>query len=431
MKFGSFQTGVDIQGEVAPWQPQPRPEWVSALNYLAADMAVGGVAAIDLRAEALLAQAMEKTGLSNFGDDAFKQGLTVLTQSLIEEAELNFVGTVIARDEILSALETRLRVFDMIDRHPEILQQEIQAPVFIGGSGRTGSSLTHELLQQDPNHRAVWWWEMREPAMAPDQSLAEREQRIDDYDKAIGFCNLVTPEIMTCHAVGARIVTECVTIFWQEFLSPYFSFFYHVPSYSHWLATADMRPAYDYHKKFLQVLQWQQPRKRWVLKTAGHITDMDTVLAVYPDAKFVNTHRDPLRVLASLGGYHGAAIWMHSEKIPNVRAMLEGASLGMLAQYNRTIEMKQAGTPAEDAIYDLRYADLVKNPIAEMRALYQQLGWHYTPEAEEAMRAYLAKNKKGKHGRYDYSFADTGLDLALLRERFTDYQKHYGIPSEV
>ena len=106
------------------------------------------------------------------------------------------------------------------------------APVFIGGSGRTGSSLTHELLQQDPDHRALWWWEMREPALAADQALDEREQRIDDYDKAIGFCNLVTPEIMTCHAVGARIVTECVTVFWQEFRSPYFSFFYHIPSYS-------------------------------------------------------------------------------------------------------------------------------------------------------------------------------------------------------
>lgn len=430
MKFGSFQTGIESNSDIAPWQPQPRPQWVTALNYLGRDLQIGGIAAIDLCADALMQQAQIKTGLTDFGDDAFIEPLTILTRSLMHEANLNFVGSLIARDEILSALETRLRVFDAINKHPEILTQQVVEPVFIGGSGRTGSSLTHELLQQDPNHRALWWWEMREPRPLAGTD-GEREQRIDDYEKAIGFCNLVTPEIITCHAVGARIVTECVTVFWQEFMSPYFSFFYQIPSYSHWLATADMQQAYTYHKKFLQVLQWQQPRRRWVLKTAGHITDMETVLKVYPDARFVNTHRDPLRVMASLGGYHGAAVWMHSDSIPNVRAMLEGASRGMLAQYEQTIALKNQGVPADHTIYDLRYADLVKDPVAEMKALYRHLHWEFTAAAEQAMWAHLATHKKGKHGHYDYSFADTGLDYPVMRERFAAYQAHYGIPSEV
>jgi hypothetical protein len=111
--------------------------------------------------------------------------------------------------------------------------------------------------------------------------------------------------------------------------------------------------------------------------------------------------------------------------------MLEGASRGMLAQYEQTIALKNQGVPADHTIYDLRYADLVKDPVAEMKALYRHLHWEFTAAAEQAMRAHLATHKKGKHGHYDYSFADTGLDYPVMRERFAAYQARYGIPSEV
>jgi hypothetical protein len=432
MQYGSFQSETNLaEGAVSPWKPASRPEWVSAVNELGRDLEAGGLDLVRLDADSLLEQAATKTHLADFGDDAFLEPLHILTKSLEEEANLNLIGRIIARDEILSGLVSRLAIVDVLKRHPEILDQEIKAPVFIGGAGRTGTTILQELLAEDPAHRTLLGWEVREPCPPAGESTAAREERIDRADRAISIWHRVTPESESMHAVGGRLPAECPVIFSHEFRATYFTFSYNVPSYSQWFNAADKRPAYEYHKKFLKVLQWQQPAKRWILKTATHIADVETLLEVYPDACIINTHRDPLKIVASLAGFHGTMIWMRSDQIPDVRGTMQATSLGLASLLDHTLQLRLRGVLPDDIIFDLLYAELMKDPVAAIGRIYAHFGWSFTDEAQSRMRAYLESHKQGSRGRYVYSFDNAGLDPAEERRRFSAYQDHYAVASEI
>lgn len=432
MEYGMFQSSAtNAAGTASPWQPSSRPEWVEAINHLGRDLAASGGVPIRLDADSLMEQTTANTGLSDFGDKAFLEPLHVLTVSLQEEANLNFMGTIIARDEILSALTSRLVVVDVLKRHPEILKQQIKEPVFIAGAGRTGTTILQELLVQDPAHRTPLGSEVRDPCPRAAESASAREARIARLDHAISIWHKVTPEVEAMHAMGARLPAECPTIFAQEFRSPYYTFSYNVPSYSKWLNTADRHPAYEYHSKFLKILQWRQPGKRWILKTATHIADIETVLDVYPDARIINTHRDPLNVLASLAGFYGTMIWMHSDQIPDIRGAMQATSLGLASLLDHTIQLRCQGRIPDEIIFDILYADLVKDPLAIVGRLYDHFGWSFTNDAQSRMRTYLESHKQGSRGRYVYGFDNTGLDPAIERPRFAAYQRHYGVASEI
>ncbi len=430
MDYGTFQAPERSDNAAAsPWKPAPRPDWVRSVNEIGRGLEAG--AEIRLDADSLMEQARARTGLSDFGDEDFLEPLHVLTRSLVEEAELNFVGRLIARDEILSSLAGRLAIFDAVGRHPEILEQEIREPVFIAGAGRTGTTLLQELLARDEGHRTPLGWEVREPAPPADEAPSAREARIDRADDAISIWQRVTPEIEAMHAMGGRLAAECGVIFNHAFASPYFPFSYNVPSYSRWLGSADKAPVYRYHRKFLQVLQWLEPGRRWILKLANHIGDIEALLAVYPDARMINTHRDPLKVLASLAGFYGTMVWMRSDRLPDVHGVMQATSAGLAALLERTLERRREGILRDEILFEMRYTDLLADPIGTLGRIYDHFGWPFSDEARSEMRSYLKRHPQGSRGRYVYSFEDTGLDPETERRSFTAYRELYGIPNEI
>ena len=407
------------------WQPGPRPEWVRALNTL------GDPSWIRLDEGALLDEAVRNTGLSDFGGDSFRTPLRIFLDSLEQEAQLNFVGRVLARSDILNLLENRLRMTETRQRNPEIDAVQVTRPIFITGLPRTGTSILHELLAQDPANRVPLAWEVRSPCPPPESATYETDPRIEKADLEIRFWNHVVPEYPTMHELGAKIPVECIMLTMHEFLSDQLSGTHRVPSYAAWLAQTDMRPAYAYHRQMLQLLQWRAPRERWVLKAPSHMATLDALLAVYPDARIIQTHRDPLKVMGSVASILYATAWVRSDGLDpeQVLQWFGGESCSFLLE--NAMRVRNSGIVDAQQFFDVRYQDLMQDPFDTIRGIYEHFGVPYSAEAEARMRAYLAAKPKDKHGAHQYAFEDTGFDLETERRRFAAYQERYRVPSEV
>ena len=374
--------------------------------------------------------AVDATGLDNFGDDGFREGLAMLVRSLEEEAQLTLVGRLLARAEIARILESRLRTEKVFHDHPEIEEEEIIAPVFVTGIARTGTSILHELLWRDPDNRAPTTWEMMYPAAAVATSEIDSALAIELAENEVRMQDHVLPAMRTMHELGAELPNECIYIFAHEFACDMFTGFFHVPSYTMWKAGLDPQPAYSYHRRFLKLLQWRQPKRRWVLKAPSHMNQLACLLETYPDAHVVITHRDPLRVLGSISNLMASLQWMRSDHV-HYESIVESLAFGHAYLPERVMQARDAGTLATESIIDVRYQDLMADPIGTVRDIYQRCGSPLTGEAEQAIEAWMKQRPKDRHGVHEYTFEDTGLDLATERARHNKYQERFDIPSEV
>ncbi|MCA9502389.1 MAG: sulfotransferase [Spirochaetaceae bacterium] len=407
------------------WQPGPRPAWVTALNENSDPAWIG------LDADALAAEASAKTGgLDDFGDERFWEPFRIFVQSLREEAKLHTVGALLIRDDLVSALETRLRITETRKRHPEVCAEAVEKPIFITGLPRTGTSITHELLAADPRHRAPLHWEVRNPWPAPEAATYRTDPRIERADRQIRLWCEIVPEYDTMHELGGAIPVEDVQVMAASFVSDEWMGRHVVPSYAAWYGACDRVPAFEFHKQMLQHLQWKCPGERWVLKSPSHMSQLDALLAVYPDARIVFTHRDPLKVLPSVVSILYSTAYVRSDEVDAgamaswfdgkaCRALLDGMTA-----------LRESGQLPESQCFDLRYADLMRDPVAALAGVYEHFEIDYPDSSRRAQQRYIDEKPKGRHGSHRYDFSDTGLDLDEERERFRDYYERYGVLNE-
>lgn len=412
------------------WVPPERSDWVAHINALGDGQSDGGISLLPLDAKQMMAEACRATGLSDYGDDWFIEPLTVLINSLNNEAELTTVGRLVARAEISRTLQYRLKVEDQIDRHPEILQGEVASVHVVTGLGRTGTSILHELLTLDPDNRVPMQWEMMYPVPAPETATFDSDARIEKADLEIRYMEKVVPAIRTMHENAGDLPNECIFLFAFAFASDLFSGRFNLPGYDAWMATNDLTPAYAYHKRMLQFLQWKNPKSRWVLKAPSHLARLPCLFKTYPDVKVAITHRDPLRVLASVSNLLSSLKYMHSDSI-NYAADLQRVSFGNAYLCQHMVDQRNADDLPLDQIVDVRYSDLLSDPVGTVKKLYEQWGIPFTQGLADRIKIYLAEKPKGKHGVHSYSFADTGLNLEDERARFAGYQAYFDVPSEV
>src|SRR5215470_17365039 len=245
----------------------------------------------------LIETAKRRCGLDDFGQGEFFDALSRLLDSCQDEAQLNLVGKIALKTDALETLCARLQMER--DRHlySDITRQEIREPLFIVGLPRSGTSVLHRLLAADPAHRSPLMWEVRSPS--PPTRKDER-RRIQRATQSCNFFNWLVPTFRYVHTVGAEIPQECVSLMTPTFLSDQFDAMYYVPSYRAWFFRQDLRPAYEYHRRFLQHLQFRLPGSRWILKAPTHMFALPALLSVYPDALFVQTHRTPVDAMASV-----------------------------------------------------------------------------------------------------------------------------------
>jgi len=404
-----------------------RAGWLRAANALGRPWK--GLVSLD--ADALLAAARRSTGLQDFGSDDFMEPFRLLMKSLLEEAQLSFVGRLLARRDVFVLLCNRLRITELFKRHPQLGEQEVKEPLFIIGLSRSGTSILHELLAQDPALRPLESWEARFPCPPPDDASCEKDPRVRRADFELRLWPALMPPYESMHENGARIPAECGAITANAFLGDHLPALHQVPSYAARIAELDVRPAYAIHKQILQILQWKRTPRRWVLKAPAHMNWLDTLLDVYPDARIVQTHRDPLQVMGSVVSLISAIVWMRAERLDPELVKLAFGPAYYAPQLERVMELRDRGVPPTDQIIDVRFLDLMKDHFATLRGVYQHFGWEYTEEAERRQRSYLEHKPRGKFGRHFYDFKDLGLDLPTERARYARYQARFGVESEV
>ena len=272
-------------------------------------------------------------------------------------------------------------------------------------------------------------WEALQPCPPPEASTYHSDPRIEQADKLFTQWSRVVPEFATMHEMRGDIPAECDLLMASTFISAHIAALHQVPSYSTWCAAADFLPVYEYHKKILQILQWKNPRRRWLLKNPEHQVHLETLLAVYPDARIVQTHRDPLKCMASTTSLMGALYYMRSDQPFNAQ-MFENMIMGeaTAARLENVMDQREQGVVPAANIADSRYQDLMDNPIACIEATYAHFGMDLSPQARRNMQDYLQAKPQGKFGAHRYT-----VDDGRARERalFQRYQQAYGVPDEV
>jgi hypothetical protein len=404
-----------------------RSDWLPDLNSIGEPFE----ALISLDEGGLLKLAREETGLSDFGPDDFRTPLSLLMNSLENEANLTFIGRVLARQDVLVFLKNRLQIVDTLKQHPEIERQEIKEPLFILGPARSGTSILHELLTQDPRHRTLRSWEARYPCPPPEEATYETDPRIAQADRDLSLWPKLVPDYRAMHEMGAQIPTECGDITANAFLGDRFPALHQVPSYAAGIAQLDMLPAYQIHKQILQILQFKVKRERWLLKAPAHMNWLSTLFQVYPDARIIQTHRDPLQIMGSSVSLISAILWMRTKAVdPEGVKLAFGPAYYEPQLYNVMRQRDEGEVPAEQ-FFDVRFQDMMETPFETIRSVYDYFGWDCTQEAESLMRSYLDHKPRGKFGKHFYSFHDLGLDVATERARYREYQARFNVPSEV
>jgi hypothetical protein len=379
---------------------------------------------VRLDRDALLAQARRRADGDDFEDTTFLEGLDRLLHALVTEARLNLLGRFVARDGILGHLVTRLRLEHDRRGHPEIAAQRIDRPIVITGLPRSGSTLLHSLMAQDSANRAPQMWEMVTPSPPPDSATYERDPRIEALERRLRWFDWLAPEFKKIHSVGARLPEECVVILSHSFLSTQFCSMYAVSSYQSWVRSQSLLPAYQLHRRFLQQLQWRCSGERWVLKAPAHLPALAELCAVYPDVGVIMTHREPLEVLPSEASLHTVLRQTFSDAVDPAAVGREVTELTADELYVG-LKARDQGCAPPERFLDVRYRDLVRDPIGTVHRVYAHFDIPFTTMAETLMRRYLAGSPKDKHGAHVYSLAQFGLDANEEHERYRDYRDRF------
>jgi hypothetical protein len=378
--------------------------------------------------DGLIAAACEQAGSDDFGDDGWQPGLERVADGLVNAARLSVIGVEVAHLDLMRALKNRLDVIAWRKQYPEIADKPIIAPIFIVGQPRTGTTILHDLLAQDPELRAPLTWEVDAPCPVPQAATYHDDPRIAQAQASIDMSEQIVPGFLAFHPMGALLAQECVRITGSEFTSMIYTVQYRLPSYYRWLLyEADHTRAYRYHRIFLQHLQSGVPGQ-WVLKSPAHLWQLDKLLAEYPDALIVQTHRDPLNVISSIAALTHHLRRMGSDETNIVECAAqsyEEITVGL----ERGMALRDSGVVPAGRMIDVQFADFMNDPWTTIKDIYGKLGRELQPDAEQKMRDFLAAHP-GDGGRGRYTWSDTGLDAGEVRDRVRTYQERYAVPTE-
>jgi hypothetical protein len=399
------------------------------MNVAGRAASVLGLRPVDLRAETLLRTAKQNTGLSDFGGDEFRQPLALLVDCLEKEARLSLLGRLVARSDLLRTLENRLRLVDLFRQHPEIAEQPVERPIFVVGPPRSGTTIFHDLLAMDPGNRVPLSWETSYPLPPPEAATFRSDPRIARVQADLDRVDRLLPEFKKMHPMGAERAQECVVITAHDLASMIYHTQFDVPSYDRWVLDHDMKSALKWHRRFLQVLQWKAPGERWALKSPQHLWHLQHVHREYPDALFVQTHRDPVRVLGSISSLVATLRRLASDEVSPKR-VAEYYAWALAKGYDNTVAYRRSGALPESQVVDLYFHDFIRDPVGTVRRAYEHFGLELSDGAATAMQRFLDDNPSDKHGKHLYRFADVGMDEQQVRAMFHGYQRAFDIPSE-
>ncbi|MDB5425490.1 MAG: hypothetical protein JWQ29_2906 [Phenylobacterium sp.] len=369
----------------------------------------------------LMERAVKATGLEDFGDIPFHDALDVLLHSLERDAQLDDARRAGAAQMVVGTLAKRLTLTADRRAFPGIAQEQVKAPIFIVGLPRTGSTNLHGLMSRIEGVRAPRRWEMSRPSPPPQAASYETDPRIAEVHAA-EVAN--APEALKKrHTMAADIPEQCQSLNDYAFMNWALLAPYDIPTYRDWMLNADHRASYEAHKRTLQHLQHRHPGP-WVLKYPKHILTLDALIAVYPDARLIWTHREPAQIIPSvvslIGFFRSATPGYDPKRLGREWAAFE--ELGL----RRGLDARDALFRPEN-VYDMRYSDVMRDPVEAIAAACDHFGMGLSGVSADAIRAHRAANAKDRQGAHDYAAEEYGLDEAVLRSTYRPYAERFGL----
>ncbi|WP_319451023.1 MULTISPECIES: sulfotransferase [unclassified Mycobacterium] len=399
---------TDLADPVFPEAARPMREGLAAYG-----------ATLDLTPEALLQAAIDRTGLDDWGNPAFREHLEVLCKSLQEQTDLSEVGLAMTFEQLVGNLVNRLRLEALVTAHPEIEDVSIERPIIICGLPRTGTTHLHNLIAADPAIRYLPYWESLEPFPAPDGD----EQSVRDRCQAgLDIVNTSMPEFKRMHEMTVDHAHEEIQLLANDLSTMLFETQYHVPDYAAHYKSRDQTPSYAYLKRNLQALQWLRGGTRWVLKSPQHLEQFPVLLKTFPDATFVVTHRDPVEVLKSMVtmiSYSSRMACDHPDPVKISRNWVDRAD-DLLNGCLRDRDV----LPAAQSI-DVTFDDFMADEQGTVAAIYALADQPYDERARAAMAQFCRDHPRGRHGGVIYTPTELGLDTDALAKQFDGYRTRF------
>src|SRR5919197_1503277 len=352
----------------------------------------------------------------------FLPALDRLCSAVSDEARLTEAGRRSTRRSLVSALVLQLRVHRLLEEHPEVERLPFDGPLVVVGLFRTGTTLLQNLLAQHPDVRAPQLWELMHP-VARVGSPAERERLIRVTQAYVQAYYRAAPAFRAIHYLDAELPEECHRLTGTTFTNDIYPLRYRLPSYVQWLDEQDMRAPYEFHRTLLRCLLWREPGGHVLLKCPTHLWHLEALAATYPQARLVRLHRDPVAAVTSSCSLTAVVRSARSAEVDRAeigRYWTERA-LAALGTAGRSGDVH--GLP----VLDLRYDDLVRDPLAAVACVCEFAGVRWTGAAETRVRRFLERNPKGRHGRHRYAPGEFGVSRAELEERLGDYRKEFGL----
>jgi sulfotransferase family protein len=357
----------------------------------------------------LIAAAMAQTHLEDFGDETFREGLDLLVRSFQQEARLNATGEAVIYPRLAGHLVNRLQIEDWYRRCPEIDDVPIVDPLFGLSLPRTGSTVLSFLLAQDPDVRYLRQWESSQPCPPP-STVRGPDPRMLTTTERVGAKEHVPSDV--------NGPMECLDIMALDFKTQMYHAFGRIPAYVAWVTDTDLTSTYRYERRVLKLLQWGERPRPWRLKTPAHMLWIDDLVHVFPDARFVMTHRDPTDVLLSVSDVYADIMGVFTDHLDREyigRLNLEQWSTAI----DRVIKFRENG--GNDRFYDIDFRAMQADPVGEVRGLYTWLGEPVTPEFESRMQRWWDENAANREPTTHPEPATFGLDLELVRPLFAEY----------
>jgi hypothetical protein len=370
--------------------------------------------------DALEAAARSETNLEDLGDGSHREGLERFTAALGDEADLTDTGVAILSGRLTALLVARLRIEQTYREHPEIADEVIEGPVFVIGLPRTGTTALSQLVAADPQMRSLRLWESAAPVPPPETATEHTDPRIAATEQGLQLMYEAFPRMRTLYHQEATTATECQDLLGMTFRTIHFDGYARVPSYVAWVRDADMRATYAYHHMVLRLLQWHCPPRLWHLKTPVHMFALDHLLASYPNARFLWSHRDPAAVLASVCDLIAYTRSWVSDRDDAVELGAEELALWSEAVRRAMDFRARVGDGAAGRFADVAHADLQSDPVGAVARAYEAIGIDVSDATRHALSGWASEHPP-RGGRTDYDLERYGLTTTEVRSAFAEY----------
>lgn len=375
-------------------------------------------------ADKIIVKAKKRSGFNGSLPKA-EDGLRRLVKSIVNDGKPNPFGALAVKGLLERILYGRYKIEQEMAKNPRIENQKINQPVFIIGMPRTGTTILHAILHQDSAHRSPLAWECLLPYPAATPENFRDNAQLHTVEKEFSQLFKLVPDFRKKHYMEADAPQECLGITALDFNSFMFSAQLYLKSYMDWFYEgSDMLGTMRFHKRFLQYLQSGGVKgERWLLKSPVHIGRLPEIFEVYPDAKFIMTHRGPADIVSSTASLISSVRTLYSDKEdPNVTG--DEQSKFWSGYFDRFIEDRKR-LNREDQIIDLKFEDFVADQIGTIRKIYDRFEWDLTDEAVKNFETFLDKNPKDKHGKHEYSLDAFGLKQDVVNQQFSKYLEFY------